>query len=143
MSNYLHANLSEIDDDEFHQMIDELCHCAQMRRDDQVALTAFSLLSNILNNDSIRLTSNHLPVKGILSTKLSKLSQGAIYDFCFELATLKRTHIESFDNKTVLSLIKQCFPILKTARQKRPGRNESRHDRITNIILQRRANGDL
>jgi len=143
MSNHLHAKVAEVEDSNFQQMVNELYHCVGWKRDDHEVPTIFYLLSHIGVQDPKALTKNHLPCTGILTTKVGKLKQGVVYDFCRELAALKHTHIESFDGKTVLSLVKSCFPWSKPTRNKKLSRNQARHERVTSLILQRRENGDL
>lgn len=137
----LHTKFEDIDDYEFGQMVDELHHCVAWDRDDAVLPNLFYLLSAIVTQDPKALASSRLPAKGMLSTKVDKLSRGAVEDVCRELASLKGNHIESFDGKTVLSLLKSCFP--KPTRRRKPSRNQLRHEASLRVIQQRRANGDV
>lgn len=143
MTNYLHTDFSVINDADFQRMIDELHHCIGWCRDDRQLSNAFYLLSVISAQDFKALSAAHLPAPGILTMKVGKLPQGAVYDFCCELVRLVPTHIEAFDGKTVLSLIKTYFRHQKPSRPRKPSRGEARHQRMTNLILQRRANGTL
>ena len=146
MTKHLHAKIGEVADEEFQSMVDELYHCVDWQRDDQSLTTAFYLFSAICVQDPKAMTAQHLPGVGVLTTRVDKLSQGVVYDLCRELVNLKRTHIEAFDGKTVLALIKSCFPkppSPKSSRPRKPSRGEVRHDAMTRLIQQRRANGDL
>lgn len=137
----LHSSLCEVEDHEFDQLIDELHHCVGWARDDTSLTTLWYLLSAIVVEDSNALAANRLPTEGILLTKTNKLSPGAVYDVCRELTFHQGTHIESFDGKTVLSLIKACFP--KPPRTRKSTRNQLRHQANVRLIRLRRANGDL
>jgi len=139
----IHAKITEVEDDDFQAMINELYHCVDWPRHDEDLPTIFNLLSAIAAQDIKALTSNHLPTAGILTTKIGKLPDGLVYEFCRELAGILQTHIEAFDGKTVLSLVKSYCSFLIKPIKKKPNQKLSRHDQMTRIILQRRANGDL
>src|SRR4051794_38914500 len=117
----LHARLSDVPDAEFQQMIDELHHCVNWARDDHAVTSLFYLLSAIAVEDPKALAANRLPTGGILLTKVNKLPTGAVHDVCVELSSMKGAHIESFDGKNVLSLLKICFP--KAARPRKSSHN--------------------
>lgn len=138
---YLHSPIAKTSDPEFQLLINELYHCAGWGRDDGQHLTLFYLLSAINAEDPKALTAAHLPVPGVLTTKVGKLRRGVVYDLCVELVKLKPTHLEAFDGKTVLSLLKAAVP--KPARRTKPSRRQARHENSTRVILQRRQNGDL
>ena len=143
MKTYLHAKLVDVEDPDFQSLIDELHHCVGWTRKDQPLSSAFTLLQSIGIEDPRALTAQHLPTPGVLTMKVGTLPPGVVRDFCAELVGLARTHVETFDGKTVLSLIKACFPWPRPIRPRQPSRNEARHQRTTNVILQRRRNGDL
>lgn len=135
----LHSDISKIDDPDFNQMIDEIYHCVDWRRDDQLFRTPWCLLGGIGAQDPKALSPSHLPTDGVLTTRIGQLPDGIVYDLCLEAAHLKRTHLD--DEKTVLSLLKLILP--KRARARKPTRGHNRHDASTRLIKQRRANGDL
>ncbi len=141
MSDLLHLRLDAIFDPAFQQMLDELYHAVNWSRDDLATPTLFYLLSSIMTEDAKALAANRLPATGVLLTKVDRLHEGAVEDVCRELASIKGAHIESFDGKTVLSLIKTCFP--KAVRARKPTRNQLHHDARRMVIVMRRANGDL
>jgi len=138
---YLRAKISGVTDAEFQTLIGELYHCVDWRRDDSTLPTLWLVLNAISAQDPKALTPAHCLPGTILLTKVGKLPPGVIYDLCREAADLKRTHIESFAAKTVLSLLKLLAP--KPDRPKKLGCNHLRHDSETRTILRRRANGDL
>jgi len=144
MSNCLHAKISDVPDSAFQQLIEELYHCVGWKRNDEDYHNAFYLISAICAHDFGSLTIEHLPGPGILTTSVGKLAPGVVYDFCAELVRIRGSHIEAFDRKTVLTLIKSCFPRQKSARPRIvTGPRHNHHDSMTRLILQRRANGDL
>lgn len=142
---YLHAKIADVTDKDFHALIDELYHCVGIRRDDGKLWTLTLLIQSLCVQNIDALTLQHLPTEGICGMKCEKLPAGVIHDICREIAVIKGTHIESFDGKTVLHVLKQIAPksVRKPARKRQPTRNESRHETMTRIIDQRRANGDL
>ena len=93
------------------------------------------------------LSESFLPGPGILTRKVDSLSpDSAVFHVCKQLVDLNGTHIESFDGKKVLSLIKTCSKIYcrkPTARAKKPTPNQRRHEFQTALIVRRRQNGDL
>jgi hypothetical protein len=96
--------------------------------------------------DAKALAINRLPGPGILTTKVSKLSPNSIvYQVCWALTKLKGTHIESFDEKTVLSLVKRCHKVFcpQITRSKSTTRSERRHQFTKEMIMRRRKNGSL
>lgn len=139
----LHARLSTVEDASFQQLIDELYHCIGWERDDEQLVTCFYLLSAIGVQAPATLSQDRLPGEGILTEKVNSLPAGAVAELCRELVALKRTHIEAFDGKAVLTLIKECFPWPERPVKRAPSSTEEHLDRLTNLILQRRANGDL
>lgn len=105
---FVHMKISDIADSDFQAMTAELCHCVGWDKD-QFEMKTFSFLLMAIGREDRSLTQQHLPVSGILTTKVNKLpTNGAVFRVCYELAVLNRTHIESFDGKTVLTLIKRC-----------------------------------
>lgn len=137
----LHAKIAETTDPDFQRLIDELYHCVNWERDDTNFPTLWYLLGGIGAQNPKALAAAFLPTEGILTTKVEKLSQGVVYDLCCELAKVHRSHIEAYDGKRVLSLLKSLFP--KPPSRRKPTRGEIRHEAATRLILQRRANGDL
>ena len=88
----------------------------------------------------------YLPTRGILTTTVEKLPpDSVVYQVCREIAKRRRTHVESFDGKTVLTLIKQCHQAFgpTLARPKKLTRLQRRHEFETDLIKRRRENGDL
>ena len=78
----------------------------------------------VINKDNPKaLTKMYLPGPGILTKKVDALSPDSVlYQVCLELVELNRSHIESFDGKMVLSLIKKCSKVYgrKPTRAKKP-----------------------
>lgn len=145
MTNYTEVKIREIDNPDFQSMIDELCHCVVLGKDQFVNQPLPYLFMAIIR-ERRAMTRQHLPTNGILTRKVDKLSSDSVvYDVCRELVNRKRTHIESFDGKTVLSLIKQCHKAFcpPPPRLRRLTQRERDYRCMTRLILQRRKNGDL
>jgi hypothetical protein len=145
MTNFAQINICEISDPDFQSMVTELCHCVVLGKDQFVNRPLAYLLMAIVR-EKRAITKQHLPTDGILTMKVDKLStDSVIYCICRELVNMKRTHIESFDGKTVLSLIKHCCKSFcpPLARPKKPTRWERNYQLTTKVIKQRRENGDL
>jgi len=113
MTNYVETRISEINDPDFQSLIHELIHCVDWNTDvDQICEQPFSYLLMVIGREKKALTLQHLPVKGILNMRVEKLQfDSVLHHVCRELARLKGTPIESFDGKTVLTLIKRCHKI--------------------------------
>lgn len=104
----VYMNINTVRDPDFQSMVAELCHCVGWDKN-QFETETFSFLLMAIGREGRALTQSHLPVEGILTTRVEKLpTDGAVFRVCYELANLNRTHIESFDGKTVLTLIKRC-----------------------------------
>lgn len=136
---YYTAKISDVYDNDFQNLISEICHCVGWPRVDAKFPTLFYLIQGIGAQDPKALSASHLPTHGILTTKIGRLPEGIVFDLCLELANLKHTHID--DGKTVLALLKLFLP--KSVRMRKPTRGQIRHGASTRTILQRRANGDL
>ena len=145
MTNHLNTKGCEIDDLQFGSMVAELCHCTDLDIE-EFQNRSLSFLLMAIGREKKALTRQHLPGNGILTTKVDKLVlNSVVYDVCRELVNLKKTHIESFDGKTVLSLIKHCHKVLcpRLSSPKKLTRRESRYRFATELIKRRRRNGDL
>ncbi|HXR04016.1 MAG TPA: hypothetical protein VN836_04835 [Verrucomicrobiae bacterium] len=145
MTNYTQIKICEIPDPDFQSLITELCHCVVLGRDQFVNQPLSFLLMAIVRERRV-MTRQHLPTDGILTVKVDKLlPDSVVYDVCQEMVNRKGAHIESFDGKTVLSLIKHCYKAFcpPFARPKKPTRKEEDYQLVTKVINQRRRNGDL
>ena len=108
MTNYVETKICEIEDPDFQSMIAALCHCINLGAD-QFENRTLSFLLMAIGKEKKKLEKQYLPVDGILTSRVNRLSpDSVVYDVCRELARLNRMHIESFDGKTVLTLIKKC-----------------------------------
>lgn len=126
-------------------MVAELCHCVNLGKD-QFEGQPLSYLLMAIGKEKRALTKQHLPTGGILTRRVDKLAPNSVvYGVCRELVNLKRTHIESFDGKVVLSLIKHCHKFFcpQPPRPKRMTRKQSDYRWKTKLIERRRRNGDL
>ena len=145
MSNYIHTPIQDIGDPEFQLLVKELCLCIQL----DLALfegQPLTYMLMVIGREKKALTRDHLLLDGILTTKVAKLSpDSVVYRVCWELANVKKTHIESFDEKTVLSLIKECHKVFcpTPPRPKRTARWQRDCQFTTEQIIQRRRNGVL
>ena len=145
MSNYTQTNICDISDSGFQSLVTELCHCVNLGKD-QFDNQPLSYLLMAIGKENRALTKQHLPISGVMTWKVDKLStDSVVYRVCLELVNLRKTHIESFDGKTVLSLIKHCCKSFcpPLARPKKPTRWERNYQLTTKVIKQRRENGDL
>jgi hypothetical protein len=145
MKNYTEIKIREISDPDFQLMIDELCHCVVLGKDQFVNQPLPYLFMAIVQEGRV-MTRQHLPTNGILTRKVDKLpSDSVVYGVCRELANWKRTNIESFDGRTVLSLIKQCHTAFCPPRRRprKPTSWERDYQCKTELIRKRRRNGDL
>lgn len=144
-TNYSHTKISDIDDSDFQSLVSELCLCADLGRD-QFLNHPLSYLLMAIGRENRALTAQHLPLPGVLTRKVGKLSpDSVVHNVCRELVDLKKTHIESFDGKTVLSLIKHCHKAHcpQAPRPKKQPRHRRAYQAQTRLIQQRRRNGDL
>ena len=126
-------------------MVAELCHCVNLGKD-QFENQPLSYLLMAIGKEKRALTKQHLPTSGILTRKVDELPPDSIvYQVCQELVNLKRTHIESFDRRTVLTLIKHCHKAHcpQPPRPKKLTRREMDYRAMTRLIEKRRKNGDL
>lgn len=140
---FLHTPLAAVEDETFQGLINELYHCTGWERDDAALLTCFYLLSAIGVQARASLTQDRLPGEGILTGKVEALPPGSpVALLCQELAKLAHTTPGAFEGKAVLTLIKECFP-WPEPRKEMTAAGEDALDRLTKVILQRRANGDL
>ena len=145
MTNYTQTNICDISDSGFQSMVAELCHCVNLGKD-QFDNQPLSYLLMAIGKEKRALTKQHLPTSGILTRKVDELPPDSIvYQVCWELVNLKRTHIESFDRRTVLSLIKHCHKAYcpQPPRPKKLTRREMDYQSKTRLIERRRKNGDL
>ena len=145
MTNYTQTNICEVSDSGFQSMVAELCHCVNLGKD-QFDNQPLSFLLMAIGKENRALTKQHLPISGVMTRKVDKLStDSVVYHVCLELVNLKRTHIESFDGKAVLSLIKHCHKVFcpRPTRPKKLTRRESNYQWKTELIERRRKNGDL
>jgi hypothetical protein len=145
MANYTQTKICAIEDSDFQSMIAELCHCVVLGKDQFVNETLFYLFMAIVRQKRT-ITKQHLPTDGILTRKVDKLpTDSVIYEVCREMVNQKRTHIESFDGKTVLTLIKQCYKAFcpPLSRSKKPTRREIAYQFQTELIKRRRKAGSL
>ena len=145
MTNYAQIKICEIPDPDFQSMITELCRCVVLGQD-QFVNKPLSFLLMAIVREKRAMTRQHLLTDGILTMKVDKLSpDSVVYDVCREMVNRKGTHIESFDGKTVLSLIKHCYKAFcpPFARPIKPPRKEENYQLMTKVIKQRRRNGDL
>jgi hypothetical protein len=145
MTNYTQIKICEIPDPDFQSLITELCHCVVLRRD-QFVNQPLSFLLMAIVRERRAMTRQHLPTDGILTVKVDKLSpDSVVYDICREMVNRKGAHIESFDGKTVLSLIKHCYKTFcpSIPRPRKQTRRESDYRFKTELIKRRRRNGDL
>ena len=124
MTRHLETKIREVHDEEFQSLIDELCQCAAWERE-QFDNHTLRFLLMATGKEARALSHQHLAFKGVLTTKVDKLRpESVVFDVCQELVRLKHTHIEAFDGKTVLSLIKHCYVVFwqrpKPSRRRRP-----------------------
>jgi len=148
MTNFVHINICEIDDPDFQAMVAELRHAVGWDTEgfDEVVKRPLSSLLMMIGREKKLLTTQHLAVNGILTTKVDKLRfDSVVSGVCEELARLKNRNVECFDGKTVLSLIKHCYKVFSrtAARAKKPNSKERKYQFATELIKSRRRNGDL
>jgi hypothetical protein len=145
MTNYLNTRISEISDPKFQSMVTELCHCVDLTRT-QFEDQALSFLLMAIGREERTLSKQHLPTSGVLTMKVDHVPAGSVvHDVCWELANLNKTHIESFDGKSVLSLIKKCYKKCcpRAIQPKKSTRRVNSCMFTTDLINRRRLNGDL
>ena len=145
MTNYVQTNICEIPDSGFQSMIDELCGCVVLGKD-QFVKQPLSYLFMAIIKENRAMTRQHLLMDGILTTKVDKLSpDSVVYHVCREMVNRKGTSIEVFDGKTVLTLVKHCYKAFCPAmpRTKKETRRQSDYRFKTELIERRRRNGDL
>ena len=146
MTHYVQKmKICEITDSGFQSMVDELSLCIGLDRE-HFNNQPLAYMLMVIHKEKKALTRHQLPISGILTTKVDKLPPDSVVDLvCRELVNLKKTHIESFDGKTVLSLIKHCHKALcpLPPKTKRLTRRQSAYQFKADLIKRRRVNGDL
>ena len=145
MTNYTETKVREILDSDFQSMVSELCDCVRLGRD-QFVDQPLSYLLMASAREGRALTRQHLATDGILTAKVVKLPyDSVVHCVCRELVNRAGTHIEAFDGKTLLSLIKRCREAYcpQPPQPKKLTRRESRHRFQVELIERRRSNGDL
>jgi hypothetical protein len=143
MTNHIETKIREILDPDFQSMFSELCDCIQLDRD-QFLDQPLSYLLMVSVREAKALTRQHLAIDGVLTKKVDKLRyESIVHCVCRELVNRAGSHIEAFDGKTVLSLIKQCRKACAPTppRQKKLTRRESNRRFQRDLIEQRRKNG--
>ena len=143
MTNYAETKVCEIEDPGFQAMVSELCLCFHLHRDQFVNQTLVFLLMASAR-EGRAMTRLHSPIDGILATKVDRLAYDSVaHCVCQELVNRAGTHIEAFDGKTVLSLIKQCRKACAPTppRQKKLTRRENSRRFAAELIERRRQNG--
>lgn len=122
----------------------ELCHCARWDLARHEGGTVFHLLSSLFLERADTLSPEYVPSPSWLETRTRKVTSESVLDFCRELTLLKRTTLEAYDRKPVLSLIKECFPQPGQSPPASSRREEpSDSERERRLIMQRRRNGSL
>lgn len=145
MSTYIQQNICEIEDPDFQDMIFELCHCVNLDMA-EVEDQSLAFFLMCIGREKWALTQQHLPTAGILTRKVNKLAtDSVVYAVCQELVKKKNSHIENFDGKTVLSLIKHCYQSFfpKPTRPKKLKPHQLGYQIGKSVIDRRRKNGDL
>lgn len=145
MTNYVRTNICEITDPDFSSMILELCHCVNLDLA-EVEDKPLDFFLMCIGREKWVLTKQHLATNGVLTQKVDKLARDSVVDaVCREMAKQNHTHIESFDGKTVLTLIKKCLKAYcpTPPRPKKLTRRQSSYQLTTELIKRRRSNGDL
>ena len=143
MSTYLHTKVRDIEDNDVREVMVELCHCARWDLARHEGGTIFHLLSSLFLERADTLSVEYVPSPSWLETKTRKVTSEPILDFCRELTALKRTTLEAYDRKPVLTLIKECFPQLGQPPASPQREEPSDFERETRLIVQRRRNGSL
>src|ERR1041385_1798598 len=111
---YIETKIGQIADADFQSMITELCLGANW---DPVEFNerslSFLLMAMIRENRA--LTQQHLPIRGILTTKVGRIPYDSpVYHTCRELATLCGAPLDAFERKNVLSLINAAIRFYKS-----------------------------
>ena len=124
MTRYLETKICEVPDENFQLLIEELCLCAGWEPT-QFENHTLRFLLMATGKEARELSLQHIPFKGVLTTKVDKLKhESVVFNVCEELVRVKRSHIEAFDGKTVLSLIKHCYVVFwkipKPPKRRRP-----------------------
>lgn len=145
MSNYLDKMICEIDDTEFRSLIEELCLGIDYSQE-QFLNKPLRYMLMVIIREKRSLAADCFPLPGVLTTKVSKLNpDSVVHAICRELTRSAKTGIECFDNKTVLSLIRQtykatCPPL---PRQYAPKKYQRVYQAKIDLINRRRKNGSL
>ena len=145
MINYVQTKICDIEDPDFQSLIFELCHCTNLNIVDvEDQSLAFFLM--VIAREKRVLTKHHLPTAGILTRKVDKLAgDSVVLTVCREMVKQKNSHIENFDGKTVLSLIKHCYKAFspKPTLPKKLKPHQINYQVGKKVIERRRRNGDL
>lgn len=145
MTNYVYKKICDVADSDFQSLILELCHCTNLNLADVEDNSLVFFLMAIARENRV-LTKQHLPTAGILTRKVDKLaSDSIVFAVCQEMVRQKNSHIENFDGKTVLALIKHCYKSFfpKPARPKKLKPHQLDYLVGKSVIDRRRKNGDL
>ena len=145
MIKYIETNICEIRDHQFQSLITELCHCTDLPQA-QFNPKPLSYLFMVVVREKKPLAKQFLPGPGILTMKVDQVDpDSVVHRVCLELVNLKKTHIESFDGKTVLALIRQCHKCVnpRPNQLKKPTRQQRDYNHKISVIKKRRKNGSL
>lgn len=147
MTNILEINIREVRDEGFQSLVNGLCECIAIPREEFMSRSLrFLLMVIVKENRGKLLSKKYLSLDGILGRKVDRLnSDSAVYEVCKELARINNTVIDEFAGVTVLTLIKRtykrlCPPCSKPTRLKRYQRD---YLFKTEMIQRRRKNGSL
>ncbi len=145
MINYLDTKICEIEDKQFRSLIEELCLGIGYLQEEFVSEPLRYMLMVIVK-EKRSLATSCFPLPGVLTTRVSKLApDSVVHAVCRDLTYAAKTSIELFDNKTVLSLIRNtykatCPPL---PRQKAPKKFQRKYQAEIDLINRRRKNGSL
>ena len=104
MIQYMHMKINEVQDHDFQSMIDELCECVCLDRN-QISNQSFAFLLMAISREEKEMNLKYLLNSKTIERKVHSFAlNSAVYLICCELVRLKKSHIEIFDKKSVFGL---------------------------------------
>lgn len=139
MKTLFQTPISEIENPEVIEVIDDFCQMLNWRKDDYLDYNLREFLEVVFKENPKSISLSHIPLSRILDRKMGKLRDHGIYPVCRMLNN--EDTMEQHAKISLLAFLKERFATPPT--QPKARRIATGHDSVTRTIIQRRLNGDL
>jgi hypothetical protein len=143
MTNYVETSIAKIDDLDFKTLVSEICQSVNLASAEFKNKTLANLFTAIVTECKMP-NLRKILVGRVVNLKVKQLAVGSVvFGVCCELANKKGKPMDDFAEKSVFTVIKQCFKAICPPRPlpKRPSRLQMRHRLKTDLILRGRKSG--